>query len=252
VVELDSTVQVFFQPVLEPAPVPNVVGQNLEEAKRILSEAQFVPGEVTSETSDLPKDTVIRTLPAANEPLKPGGTVAIVLSGGPDTQPIPEVTGQTQDAAKRLLEGPPFSFVVTIQTESNADVASGSVIRTEPAFGGELAPGSPITLFVSSGVEQVQVPPVVGLTEAQAKNQITSKGLTANVTFVNVPSGDANDGRVISQSPTGGNLVAPGSAVGLQVGRAVAPPTTSTTTTTTTIPPTTTSSTTTTTTTIAP
>jgi beta-lactam-binding protein with PASTA domain len=91
---------------------------------------------------------------------------------------------------------------------------------------------------------------VVGLTEAQAKNQITSKGLTANVTFVNVPSGDANDGRVISQSPTGGNLVPPGSAVGLQVGRAVAPPTTSTTTTTTTIPPTTTSSTTTTTTTI--
>ncbi|MCX6519911.1 MAG: Stk1 family PASTA domain-containing Ser/Thr kinase [Actinobacteria bacterium] len=250
VVEIDTPVKVFFQPVLEPAPVPNVVGQNLEEAKRILSEAQFVPGEVTSETSDLPKDTVIRTVPAALELLKPGGTVAIVLSGGPDTQPIPEVTGFTQDAAKRLLEGAPFSFVVTIQTEASADVTSGSVIRTEPAFGGELAPGSPITLFVSSGVEQVQVPPVVGLTEAQAKNQITSKGLTANVTFVNVPSGDANDGRVISQSPTGGNLVAPGSAVGLQVGRAVAPPTTSTTTTTTTIPPTTTSSTTTTTTTI--
>ena len=89
---------------------------------------------------------------------------------------------------------------------------------------------------------------MVGLTEAQAKNQITKKGLTANVTYVNVPSGDANDGRVISQSPTGGNLVEPGSPVGLQVGRAVAA-TTTTSTTTTTIPPTTTTSTTTTTTT---
>ena len=253
VVDLDTPVKVFFQPVLEKAPVPNVVGQNLEEAKRILTEAQFVPAEVTSETSDQPKDTVIRTVPAANELLKPGASVQIVLSAGPDTQTIPDVTGQAQDAAKRLLEGAPFSFVVTIQTEPNTDVASGSVIRTEPAVSGQLAPGSPITLFVSSGVEQVQVPPVVGLTEAQAKNQITSKGLTANVTFVNVPSGDANDGRVISQSPTGGNLVAPASAVGLQVGRAVTPPTTSTTTTTTTIPPTTTTtSTTTTTTTIAP
>ena len=248
VVEIDSAVKVYFQPTLEPQPVPNVVGQNLEEAKRILTEAQFVPGEVTSETSDLPKDTVIRTVPATDELLKPGETVAIVLSAGPDTQTIPQVTGQSQDAAKSLLEGSPFNFVVTIQTEPSADVAAGSVIRTEPAVGGELAAGSPITLFVSTGVEQVEVPPVVGLTEAQAKNQITKKGLTANVTYVNVPSGDANDGRVISQSPTGGNLVEPGSPVGLQVGRAVAA-TTTTSTTTTTIPPTTTTSTTTTTTT---
>ncbi len=29
--------------------------------------AQFVPGEVTSETSDLPKDTVIRTVPPADQ-----------------------------------------------------------------------------------------------------------------------------------------------------------------------------------------
>ncbi len=248
VVELDSTVKVFFQPVLQPAPVPNVVGQNLEEAKRILQEAQFLPGEVTSEASDQPKDTVIRTVPAADELLKPGEIVAIVLSGGPDTELIPEVTGLTQDAAKRLLEGASFGFVVTVQTEPNEDVAAGSAIRTEPAFGGELAAGSPITLFVSTGVVQVQVPPVVGLTEATAKNQITTKNLTVNVTYVNVPAGDANDGRVMAQSPTGGNLVAPGSAVGLQVGRAVAPTTTSTTTTTTTIPPSTTSSTTTTTT----
>jgi len=96
----------------------------------------------------------------------------------------------------------------------------------------------------------------VGLTEAQAKNQLTAKGLTANVTLVNVPAGDPNDGRVISQSPTAGNLVAPASAVGLQVGRAVAPATTTTTTTipptTTTTPPTTTTTTTTTSTTTAP
>lgn len=249
VVELDSPVKVFFQPPVEPQPVPNVVGQNLAEAERILTEAQFVLGEVTSETSDLPKDTVIRTVPAANELLKPGEAVAVVLSGGPDTQTVPEVTGQSQEAAKSLLEGEPFGFLVTIQTEASEDVAEGSVIRTEPAIGSELAAGSPITLFVSSGVEQATVPPVVGLTEAQAKNQITRNGLTANVTYVNVPSGDANDGRVISQSPTGGNLVEPGSSVGIQVGRAVAATTTTSTLPPTTLPPATTTTSTTTTTT---
>ena len=249
-VERDSLVRVVFNPISEPQPVPNVVGQNLEEAKRLLTEAGFVAAaEVKSETSDQPKDTVIRTEPATGELLKVGSPVTIVLSAGPDSKTIPNVGGQNQDAARQLLEGDPYLFVVTIVTEANDAVAANAVIRTEPAIGGELAVGSPITIVVSTGVEQVQVPPVVGLTEAQARNAITAKGLTVNVTPVNVPAGDANDGRVISQSPSSSTKVAPGSAVGLQVGRAVAPPTTSTTTTTTTLPPTTTSSTTTTTTT---
>ena len=251
-VEPDSIVKLVYNPPKEPQPVPdNVVGQNLEEAKRILTAAGFVVADPpTTETSDLPKDTVIRTEPAAGELLKPGSTVVVVLSAGPDSETIPNVVGQAQDAAKSLLEGSPFEFVVTIQPEASETVASGSVIRTDPEVNSELAPGSPITIFVSTGVVQVKVPPVVGLTEAQAKNQLTAKGLTVNVTLVNVPAGDPNDGRVISQSPTAGNLVAPASAVGLQVGRAVAPVTTTTSTTiapTTTVAPTTTTTTTTTT-----
>jgi serine/threonine-protein kinase len=188
----------------------------------------------------------------AQESLKVGQPVAIVLSAGPDTQTIPNVEGQAQAAAQSLLEGNPFKFVVSVTTEANDTVDVGDVIRTEPAVGGELATGSAITLIVSSGVEQVSVPPVAGLTEAQAKNLLTSKGLTATVTRVDVAAGDANDGRVIAQNPNSGTLVDPGSAVTIQVGRAVAPATT-TTTTTTTLPPTTTSTTTTTTsTTLAP
>ncbi|MGE0141093.1 MAG: Stk1 family PASTA domain-containing Ser/Thr kinase, partial [Ilumatobacteraceae bacterium] len=82
-VEPDSTVDVTYNPIKEPQEIPNVVGQNLAEATRILEGAQFVRGEVTTETSDLPKDTVIRTEPPAGELLKPGETVDIVLSGGP-------------------------------------------------------------------------------------------------------------------------------------------------------------------------
>jgi eukaryotic-like serine/threonine-protein kinase len=249
IVDLDSAVEVYFNPVKEPQPVPDVTGENLEEAKRILTEAGFVVGEVTSENSELPKDTVIRTTPVANESLKVGSPVAIVLSAGPDTQTIPNVEGQSQQAAQQLLEGDPFNFVVSVLTENSDTVDTGDVIRTEPAVNGELAPGSPITIVVSSGVQQVQVPVVVGLTEAQAKNLLISKGLTANVAFVDVAAGNSNDGRVIASNPNANTLVDPGSAVGLTVGRAVAPTTTETTTTTsTTLPPTTTSSTTTTTT----
>ncbi|MFM2070011.1 MAG: hypothetical protein RLZZ623_274, partial [Actinomycetota bacterium] len=224
VVEKDSVVRVFFNPTKVPQAIPDVTGQNLEEAKRLLTVAGFTTITVSSETSDKPKDTVIRTDPAAAQLLVVTSPVNIVLSAGPDSKTIPNVAGQQQDAAKQFLEGDPFKFVVTVTTEPNDKVPAGAVIRTEPAIGGQLAVGSPITIVVSAGVEQVQVPPVVGLTEAQARNLITAKALTVNVTPVNVPAGDANDGRVISQSPTAGTKVAPGSAVGLQVGRAVAPP----------------------------
>jgi serine/threonine-protein kinase len=215
VVEKDSVVRVFFNPTKVPQAIPDVTGQNLEEAKRLLTVAGFTTITVSSETSDKPKDTVIRTDPAAAQLLVVTSPVNIVLSAGPDSKTIPNVAGQQQDAAKQFLEGDPFKFVVTVTTEPNDKVPAGAVIRTEPAIGGQLAVGSPITIVVSAGVEQVQVPPVVGLTEAQARNLITAKALTVNVTPVNVPAGDANDGRVISQSPTAGTKVAPGSAVGL-------------------------------------
>jgi serine/threonine-protein kinase len=251
-VDQGSVVQVFFNPVVEPQPVPNVVGMLREQAEATITSAQFTIGEVTSEASDLPIDTVLRTTPAANELLKVGSPVSLVLSAGPNTVTIPDVSGQIEAAARSLLQGAPFEFVVSVDNEESTTVPAGRVIRTDPAINGELAAGSPITIVVSTGTAQVSVPPVVGLTEAQARNLITSAGLVPTVQLINVPAGDANDGRVISSNPAAGQLVAPGSTVGLRVGRAVAPPTTSTTTTTTTLPPTTTTDTTTTTTTSTP
>lgn len=242
VVQDGAVVKVFFNPSKQPVAIPDVTGQNLEEAKRILTENGFVVAAITAEISDLPKDTVIRTDPPAATPLKVGSPVAIVLSGGPNTQTIPDVATQQVAAATATLQGEPFGFIVTSKTEVSATVAKDVVIRTEPAAGGQLAVGGAITLIVSSGPEQVIVDPYVGLTEAQARTQITAKGLQVNITYVNVPAGDANAGLVISQSLPAGTKVDPTTMIGLQVGKAVAPPSTTstTTTTTTTVPATTT------------
>ena len=251
VVPYGSTIQVFFNPPKVPGPVPNVAGQNLEEAKRLLTEAGFVVGEVTSEASDtVTADTAIRTDPAADSVQAPGTVVNIVMSAGPNTQEVPELVNQPQDVAVQFLEASPRNFVVTVQEEANETIPKGVVIRTEPAAFSQLQPGGSITVFVSSGVAQVIVPPLVGATEAQARVLLTDKGLVPEVSYIAVIAGDANDGRVISQSVPSGTAVDPGSTVKINVGKAAAP---ATTTTTTTIPPTTTTTppTTTTTTTVA-
>lgn len=233
-----SPVQVFFNPTKLPQPVPDVTGKSVEEAKRLLTAGGFVVGAITSENSDLTSDTVIRTDPAATTSLKVGSTVGIVLSAGPNTQPVPDVVGQTEQVAKDFLVAPPRTFVVTSIQEASDTVAVGIVIRSEPVGGGQLAPGGAITIVVSSGLKQVQVPPLIGLTEAQARTSLTSLTLVAEVVYQAVPSGDVNDGRVIAQNVTSGTSVNPNSTVKLKVGKAVAP---ATTTTSTTLPPTTTS-----------
>jgi serine/threonine-protein kinase len=111
------------------------------------------------------------------------------------------------------------------------------VIATRPEPGTLLARGSTVTLVVSSGPGQVVVPPVVGLTEAEARNNLASNNLQASVEYRDLQPGDPNDGRVISQSVAGGTSVDRDTTVALVVGRATAPVTTTSTTTTTTLPP---------------
>jgi eukaryotic-like serine/threonine-protein kinase len=96
--------------------------------------------------------------------------------------------------------------------------------------------GSTVTLIVSSGPGQVTVPPLRGLTEGQARNQLAAQELAANVSYQELAPGDPNDGRVISQDIGAGTAVDRGTVVNLVVGRATAPATTPTTTTTTTVP----------------
>jgi uncharacterized repeat protein (TIGR01451 family) len=84
------------------------------------------------------------------------------------------------------------------------------------------------------------VPPVEGLTEAAARNQLTTKGLVANVVYVTLATGSPDDGHVISQSIPPTDSVVPGTTITLKVGKAAPAPTTTTAPPTTTIAPTTT------------
>jgi hypothetical protein len=110
-------------------------------------------------------------------------------------------------------------------------------IRTDPPANTPVAKGAKVTLVVSAGPAKVKVPPVEGLTEAAARNQLTNRGLVADVQYVTVAIGSPDDGHVISQNIPPTESVDPGTTIRLKVGKAAPAPTT---TTSTTLPPTTT------------
>lgn len=249
-VKVGDTVSFKFNPPAEIKLVPNLAGRTVPEAEGILATEGLTLGEVTARSDPtVPEGQIIESVPAAGAEIAAGAPVDLVISEGSGTTTVPNVSGQAAEAARSLLQGEPYLFVVSTTDEASPDVPEGRVIRTEPAIGNAIEVGSPITLFVSTGPAPVEVPLVEGLTEAQARTELNNTGFAIiDVRLVNVPFGDPNDGRVISQTPGAGDAVDASTTIVLRIGRAEPPPTTTstTTTTTTTLPPTTTTTTTTT------
>jgi serine/threonine-protein kinase len=127
---------------------------------------------------------------------------------------VRNVAGLQLEAARNLLEAD--GFEVNEVFESSETVEAGVVIRTDPA-GGELAPvGSTIDLIVSAGTERIAVPPLVGLTEGQARTAIEEAGLqVGNVTERADPEIAA--GLVIESIPGSGVEISPSIPVDLVV-----------------------------------
>ena len=61
------------------------------------------------------------------------------------------------------------------------------------------------------------VPPLVGLTESQARATLDQLDLPANVTYVGVPAGDDRDGTVIEQGAVAGSSIVRGMAIEVTV-----------------------------------
>jgi serine/threonine-protein kinase len=130
--------------------------------------------------------------------------------------------------AQAQIQAAGLRFADATETPS-ATVPAGAVISTDPGGGASVPTNSIVQIVVSTGPEQVDVPNLVGRTEADATAELRNRGLETDVTPQTVPAGDPNAGRVISQDPASGATVDLGSTVRITVG--VAGPATTTTTT---------------------
>ena len=122
---------------------------------------------------------------------------------------VEDLTGQTFEAARTRLTG--LGLKVESQNLASETVPSGSVISQLPVAGTQVAPGSTVTLVVSSGSGSITVPDVMGLTLGEAKVKIESMGL-----MFNNQSG-TTDGVVTSQEPAGNTFAEPGSIVNVVI-----------------------------------
>jgi len=224
-----DSITVVYNPSNTPIPVPNLTGLTIDQARTALFNLGLTIGIVTPQNDPTaPENTIISTMPKSGEQVLGGATIDLVISQGSGVIKIPDVQGQTTQAARSVLEGEPFKFLVTVVEEASATVDAGRITRTSPSIGGETTKGSALTIYVSTGQATTPVPLVSGLTEAQATAKLVSSGFIVVVEYIEVPTASANDGRVIAQDPSANVQSIPESQVLLKVGKAIAAATTTT------------------------
>jgi len=226
-VQEGDTITLVYNPSNAPMAVPDLAGLTIEQARTALLNLGLTIGIITPQNDPTaPADTIIGSVPKAGEQVLGGATIDLFVSQGSGVVEIPNVQGQTAQAARSVLEGEPYKFLITVVEEASATVESGRVTRTSPTIGADTTKGASVTIYVSTGQATVAVPLVSGLTEAQARAKLTSSGFIVKVEYIEVATGNANDGRVIAQDPNMNVQSTPESQVLLKVGKAIAATTT--------------------------
>jgi serine/threonine-protein kinase len=194
--------------------VPTVVGADQANAEAKLRQEGF-DTDATAKTSDRPKGEVIGQDPAGGGKAEEGSTVELTVSDGPAQVAVPQVTGLTAKSATARLEK--RGLKAEEREETSTTVEKGRVISASPAEGQQVDTGSTVTLTVSSGPEQVEVPDVKGKSFDEAKSQLEAEGF--KVTRKDQETEDQDAGTVLTQDPAGGTQTDEGSAVQLTVAK---------------------------------
>jgi len=125
--------------------VPNLIGSDLASAQQQVKGAGFtVTMKYVVEPGSPNNGQVTAEDPQPGTPAEKGSAIQITLSVSGE---VPDTNGMTLDQAKAILTDYGYSLGnITPTTEG----AGGKVVRTEPAVGTQIAPGSPVNIYVNN------------------------------------------------------------------------------------------------------
>ena len=196
--------------------VPKVEGLTQTDATAAITGAKLKVGTITQKASNtIGSGKVLSQDPTSGGSVAEGSPVNLVISSGPQMVTVPKVEELTQTAATAAMTGAKLKVGTITQKASNT-IGSGKVLSQDPASGSSVAEGSPVNLVISSGPQMVPVPDLNGMTRDAATAALA--GAKLKVGDINQKTSDTiGSGKVISQEPASGSLMAEGSPVNLVI-----------------------------------
>ena len=202
--------------------VPDVTGMRFSAARAVLEDRGFVVvdpplSEPAEDHPDEAPGTVIAQDPPAEEEVAEGTEITLTIVARPEQVEIPDLEGQSLEDAQAALEALELVPIGPVSQASDT-IEEGLVIGTQPPAGTSVDPESEVTIIVSSGSGQVEVPDVRCLPVDAALNQLDNEGLEGFVSEERRPTSCPTPDMVAEQTPLPGSFLDPGNTVTLFLG----------------------------------
>ncbi|MGW7542961.1 Stk1 family PASTA domain-containing Ser/Thr kinase [Streptomyces sp. NPDC054770] len=182
--------------------VPDVQGLTFDKAEEQLTAKGFHV-EKKTKVSEQTAGVVIGQDPSGDTELQKGSTITLTVAKAQEKSTVPDVTGQTCDAAKAQMTQNNLVGTCTEVDTSDPSLV-GKVISTDPQKGEQVDKNSTVNIQIGKAQQQTAVPSVLGQTVKQAKQTLQAEGFT-NIQF----NGDSSDNALVTnqdpQANTGVN-----------------------------------------------
>lgn len=103
----------------------------------------------------VPKGRIVSQTPAAGEKVDRGTAISVVISAGPSTGVMPDLTGWKEEHAKLYLQALGYNVSESLRLQVST-LEKGLVERSSPKAGAEMEIGDTVTLYVSDVAETAE------------------------------------------------------------------------------------------------
>ncbi|MGI5875358.1 MAG: Stk1 family PASTA domain-containing Ser/Thr kinase [Dethiobacteria bacterium] len=206
--------------------VPDLTGMSLKNAEEELSRCGLdftIAGEINSD--DIPVNHVVSHDPPGDRKVRKERIIELYLSSGPSYIEVPYLLGKTELEARYMLAD--RGLEISVAEEYNGEVAPGYIVRQSPSSDFQLSAGDTVHIVVSMGKQPFSLRDFQGWSLEDVKEWLNRYELILQ----NVDeefSDEFEEGKVISQFPSKGELVRAGDSVTLVVSKGKEPGTSKT------------------------
>ncbi len=137
------------QLVVSAGPIPDVVGEDYDDAAAELQEAGLTAERGDDAFSDTIPAGSVTSVTATTDPVRAGDTVTVTVSKGPDLVEVPDVVGLTRDEAKTAIAEAGFRYTYSPFWDAVPNEITG-VAATTPEPNTMQKRGSTISLGITA------------------------------------------------------------------------------------------------------
>lgn len=197
----------------------DITGMTVEEAEEALKKWNIDIFIGASRESDKEDGIILEQDIEEGEMIEKGTTIVVTVAGENSSQQkvsVPMVVGLSKEQAISELKNK--KLVYKIEYEYSSEVDKDYVISQTPEYGESIKSGSRVTIVLSNGPENVEVPTkaeFMGLTPDEAEKLLEDLGFKMNL----IEDWDSTEKGIVFDVPQAGEEIAYGSTVDVYVSK---------------------------------